>query len=146
MAKERARFPVVVHIVLRRADEIFLLRRANTGFMDGYFGLPGGHQEHGESVTEAVIRECLEETGVTPVGPEPMAVFPYNNKGYQGFNFVFVTETWTGEPHNAESDQADHAGFHPIHRLPEPNAPWLANVLALLEGDRGFHFEELRWD
>ena len=60
----RATFPVVVHVLLIRDERLFLLRRSNTGFMDGYFSLPGGHQDIGESVSEAAIRECLEETGV----------------------------------------------------------------------------------
>ena len=30
---------------------------------NGHWGLPGGHVEPGESVTEATLREVLEETG-----------------------------------------------------------------------------------
>ena len=52
----RAQFAVVVHVALQRADHLYLLRRANTGFMDGYHALPGGHQEHGESVEAAARR------------------------------------------------------------------------------------------
>ena len=61
---ERQGFPVVVHVMLLRGEHLFLLRRAATGFMDGYFCLPGGHQKAGESVSDAARRECLEEAGV----------------------------------------------------------------------------------
>ena len=30
-----SRFPVAVHILLLRADEVLLIRRCNTGFADG---------------------------------------------------------------------------------------------------------------
>ena len=44
MAEHRERFPVVVHVCLERDGCVALLKRANTGFMDGYYALPGGHQ------------------------------------------------------------------------------------------------------
>ena len=39
--------------VFNAAGELLLLRRANTGFMDGRYGLPGGHRQAGEGVTAA---------------------------------------------------------------------------------------------
>ena len=61
---ERDRFPVVVHVLLVRDRRLFLLRRAHTGFMDGYHALPGGHQHAGESVSAAALRECVEEASL----------------------------------------------------------------------------------
>jgi ADP-ribose pyrophosphatase YjhB (NUDIX family) len=143
---DRALFPVVVHVVLRRGREIFLLRRANTGFMDGYFVLPGGHQEHGESVTQAAARECLEETTVEAEDLRPLAVFPYNSRGHQGLNFVFVADRWQGEPGIGEPDKADIGGFHRFAGLPEPAAPWLGDVIQIIEAGDGFEFRELHWE
>jgi ADP-ribose pyrophosphatase YjhB (NUDIX family) len=40
--------------------ELLLMRRSD----NGHWGLPGGYVEAGESVSEAVAREVLEETGV----------------------------------------------------------------------------------
>lgn len=74
---ERDKFPVVVHVMLTRDDQVFLLRRANTGFMDGYFSLPGGHQGSGESVSEAALRGCIEETGARPLDLQARCVLPY---------------------------------------------------------------------
>ena len=36
-------FPVVVHVLLWRVEELFLLRRANTGFLEFFYELPGGN-------------------------------------------------------------------------------------------------------
>ncbi|MBV9729828.1 MAG: NUDIX domain-containing protein, partial [Pseudonocardiales bacterium] len=44
--------------------EVLLVRRAD----DGYWELPGGRIEIGESASAAVIREVAEETGVTHQG------------------------------------------------------------------------------
>jgi len=45
------------YVVLRRGDEVLMLLRANTGYMDGFWAVPAGHVEKGESVVEAAVRE-----------------------------------------------------------------------------------------
>lgn len=140
----RAGFPVVVHVLLVRDGQLFLLRRAHTGFMDGYYGLPGGHQHHGEDVSEAALRECQEETGVRPDALEPVCVMPYRAGRHQGLNFVFQAVSWAGEPGLAEPELFDHAGWFDIDRLPEPHPPWITEALALRE--RQGWFVEYVWD
>jgi len=45
-------------------DRVLLVRRAHPP-LQGYWGLPGGRVELGETVTEALLREVREETGLT---------------------------------------------------------------------------------
>lgn len=47
--------------------EVLLLRRSNTGFMDGYWALVAGHVEPGESAVSAAVREAREEVGIAVV-------------------------------------------------------------------------------
>jgi len=47
-----------------KSNKILLLRRWNTGYEDGNYGLPAGHVEDEESITFAACREINEETGV----------------------------------------------------------------------------------
>ncbi len=58
----------VLPVVLRERggrEEVLLLRRANTGYMDGKWDFAGsGHVEEGETAARAVCRELLEETGL----------------------------------------------------------------------------------
>lgn len=140
---ERDRFPVVVHVLLVRDGEIFLLRRARTGFMDGYHALPGGHQHAGESVSAAAARECEEETGVRPHEVRPVCVLPYRSGRHQGLNFVFEAKGLPGEPGLAEPALFDAAGWYPLERLPEPHASWIEDVLRLRA--RGDWYQELHW-
>ncbi|SQC94148.1 8-oxo-dGTP diphosphatase [Cedecea neteri] len=65
MRRERYQLSVAVFVVLRRDDEICLIRRANTGWMDGFYSLPAGGLENGETQLSAAAREANEETGVT---------------------------------------------------------------------------------
>ena len=59
------RMPDAVHvcasgIVYNGEGEVLLENRAD----NGWWGLPGGHVDVGESVEQAAIREILEETGI----------------------------------------------------------------------------------
>lgn len=144
----RDTFAVVVHVLLTRAGaagpELFLLRRAGTGFMDGYYVLPGGHQHAGEGVQQAARRECLEETGARVELLAPLCVLPYRSGRHQGLNFVFESDRFAGRPGLAEPHNSDTAGWFPLAALPHPSAPWLVDVLELRR--RGEWFRELRWD
>ncbi|HEY3969392.1 MAG TPA: NUDIX domain-containing protein [Planctomycetaceae bacterium] len=51
-----------VAVIVRRDDgQVLLERRSDCG----WWGLPGGRVEPGESITEAAVREVFEETGLT---------------------------------------------------------------------------------
>ncbi len=52
-----------VGAVVFRGEEVLLVRRGKEPFK-GQWSIPGGGLEHGERLTDAVIREVREETGV----------------------------------------------------------------------------------
>ena len=133
---------MVVHVLLWREARLFLLRRAHTGFMDGYYGLPGGHLRRGESVGEAAVRECREETGVQPQDIEPRCVLPYISGRHQGLNFLFEAHRFEGDPRVNEPEFFDGCCWARRDDLPARVAPWLADALAMPPGR---WFQEFRW-
>lgn len=58
--KARELLPAAFAVVRNGAGRVLLVRRAD----DGYWELPGGRVEVGESASAAVVREVAEETGV----------------------------------------------------------------------------------
>lgn len=63
------RAEVAVGAIVRRADELLLVRRGHEPAA-GEWSVPGGRVEPGESLMEAVVRELHEETGLRGVcGP-----------------------------------------------------------------------------
>jgi 8-oxo-dGTP diphosphatase len=64
MSREYPDRPVVgVGAVVWRNDRVLLVRRGKPP-RDGQWSLPGGAQQLGETLLEAVTREVLEETGL----------------------------------------------------------------------------------
>jgi len=92
-------------IVLHKGK--ILLNRCRNDFIGEYYALPGGGQRPFETMREAVIRECLEETGyrVTPekfcalyeeiyTSPEVRQAYPdYAHKIYHLFVCRLESET-----------------------------------------------------
>jgi 8-oxo-dGTP diphosphatase len=126
-------FPVVVHTLLLRGQTLLLLRRARTGYLDGWYALPGGHLQRGEGVVDCAIRELREETGVAVESAQlrPAAVLPYRSADQQGIDFIMMCTAFDGEPYLAEPDRFDDLGWWSVGALPAQTAPYIAPTLAL---------------
>lgn len=121
----RHAFAVIVHTLIFRDGNVLLLRRANTGVMDGRFTLPGGHRKRGETVVDAAVRECREEVGVQARKLRPVSVLPYR----EGVNFIFQAVEWQGAPIIAEPDKCDALVFARPNALPLRTAPFVHTAL-----------------
>jgi 8-oxo-dGTP diphosphatase len=135
------RFQVVpaAYVILRRGDEVLLLLRANTGWMDGHWAVPAGHVEQGESVFEAALREAEEEAGVRirPDDLRPLCVMhrtvPEPTPIDERVDFFFTADRWSGEPHLREAEKADRLDWFRLDKLPDPVVP---HELLVLNGLR----------
>ena len=90
-----------------------MILRKNTGWMDGFYGLPAGKVEYGETYLEAAIREAKEEAGVD-IKPEDLrfvhVVHRHGEKDDLFMDWVdvyFEATKWAGEPYNAEEDKSE---------------------------------------
>ena len=126
-------FPVVVHTLLWRQGSVVLLRRSGTGYLDGWYALPGGHLQRGEGVVECAVREIREETGINvdESRVRAAAVMPYMSGEHQGIDFIIACDDFPGEPTLAEPHRADAIGFWPVDALPHNTVPYLRPALEL---------------
>jgi len=139
---DRFRVVPAAYVVLRRGDEVLMLLRANTGYMDGFWAVPAGHVERGESAVAAAVREAREEVGVEIDPADLYPVTAMHRTGGNGdpiderIDFFFSTSKWTGEPRLMEPDKAAALEWCSLDKLPEPVVPHEARVLgALADGD-----------
>jgi len=101
--------------------KILLIKRATVPFK-GYWALPGGRVDPGETVVQTVVREVKEETGfdiavIRKVGE-------YHEQGVQGgfeydyYPACFLVKTVDGELKKQESEIEEIKLFS-LNRLPE---------------------------
>ena len=84
-----------------------------------------------------------KKTGATAGEVQALCVMPYRSGKHQGLNFVFEVRSWQGEPRLAEPELFSQALWVESNGLPEPAAPWIAEVLAARS--QGRWFQELHW-
>ena len=116
---------IVQTLVFDAADRLLLLRRNNTGFLDGWFSLPGGHRDAGEGVLAAAVRECAEEACVTVEDIVPVVAMPYAD----GVDFIFEAKRWSGTPAIGEPDKCDALTFAALDALPDPTTRFVKTAL-----------------
>jgi 8-oxo-dGTP diphosphatase len=139
MAKNKA-VPAVFLLLVGRGVTFPMLRRQNTGHMDGKLSLPAGKIEAGELPENAAIREGLEEAGIT-ISPEDLhlAHVQYHSSpeslGGDYINFYFFVQHWEGEVVNAEPKVCSEFVNVALDDVPNDAIPYVAEAIARCNRD-----------
>ena len=121
---EKLRHKIIpaVYLILKRGNQVFLMRRYQTGYADGYYSLPAGHVDGNETFTQAMVREAAEEAGLG-ILTENLRVVHFIHRlsepESERLDVFFVCEIWDGEPTINEPDKCDDVGWFDINNLPE---------------------------
>lgn len=120
-AADKYKLPVFVAVIVQQEDQILLLKRENTGWMDGFWGMPGGSLDPDETIAEAASRETYEEVGIHihPADLELVHVMHVRRGGDKDvMGFMFLAQAWKGIPENREPHNCSAVQWFPIHSLP----------------------------
>jgi len=134
MNKDRFKTTVAVNLILRRDDEILLLKRTNTGNQDGMYNLIAGHLEKDELGSEAIIREAREETGIT-IEPNNLKFvhfvqrLPVNDNDEEYIDLFYEASVWQGDVINNEPDKCESLDWFRIDNLANNTIPLLPVVI-----------------
>lgn len=116
---ERYTIRCAVYLFLIQDNKLLLLRRKNTGWKDGEYGVPAGHLEKGETIKEAAVREVKEETTIEIDQKELKLVHVMHRRAnFEYIDFYFSLNSWRGEPTIGEKDFADHVEWFPTNSFP----------------------------
>lgn len=147
MSVPKTRFKLItaVYLILRRGDQVLLLRRANTGYQDGKYSLIAGHLDGDELATDGMAREAKEEAGIT-INPKKLKLvhiahrLSRNQVGQERLDLFFETSDWQGEITNAEPNKCDDLSWYSLDRLPSGMLPFVSLVLADIS--QGINYSE----
>lgn len=140
----RATFPVTVHLLFFRGDQVLLLRRFNTGYADGQYSVPAGHLDGDETVVAAARREGLEETGVhIEADAVAFSSVVHRKDGDERVDFFVHVRHWQGEPVNTEPDKCDELCWVRVNQLPDNVIPYVKK--AIQNHLLGISFNEFGW-
>jgi len=129
------RFSLVpaAYIILRQEDKILLIRRANTGYLDGFYSLPSGHIDGNEPAIYAAVREAKEEVGID-IDPNDLKFVHVihrvaEEKDHERVDFFFEANKWQGEPSNMEPEKCDDIQWFKLDELPVKLSSVVAQAL-----------------
>lgn len=137
----------VTLIFLHRDNEV-LLAMKKRGFGEGRWNGAGGKLEPGETIEQALVRECQEEICVTPVGYTQVAELNFDAyfKGERTTMrcHVYFCEEWDGTP--AETEEMRPQWFKkseiPYDDMWQDDKFWLPQVLDGKKLSGKFTFDE----
>ena len=119
-----------IYLILVRKNKILLLRRVNTGYEDGKYGLPSGHLEKDESITDGLKREVKEEIGVDINTKDLKLVHAMHRKEKDiRVDFFFEVSKYNGIPINNEPEKCDDLKWFPQDKLPANTVPYVKTAI-----------------
>lgn len=134
-------------LILRKGNQIMLAEKKR-GFGVGKLNGVGGKIMPGESSEAAMIRECFEEVGVTPltyekVGKNEFIEYVHGEQKRVTFD-IYIATDWAGEP--IESEEMRPFWFDidnlPYDRMFEDDRYWLPHILDGKQVSGYFEFDE----
>ncbi len=134
-------------LFLKRDDEILLAMKKRGFGSDRYNGV-GGKIEPGETIEQALTRECEEEIGVTPLHYWKVAEHDFMQKEgsepWRMYVHAYLCDEWQGEP--IETDEMAPEWFKivdiPYSNMWQDDEYWLPQVLAGNKVSGQYTFDE----
>lgn len=128
-------------LLINNKNEILMMRRCNTGYMDGMYGFVSGHLEKEESLKQAMAREALEEVGIK-IKEEDLEIICMirrsDNDNY--INYFLKCNNFEGIPTIMEKDKCDELRWIDINNI--PNNTITAEKRAIYNYKNGIAFDE----
>ena len=118
---------------ISNCDNILILDKVNNSYTGVTF--PGGHIEETESLTDAVIREVYEETGLTVKNPVMCGIYDWiQDDGTRYFVFLYCANEFSGELHS--SDEGEVKWIKKTDFLIQPLAHDMKAVFEIINNEK----------
>ena len=125
----KAIFKSAVHMIITKDNKILLQKRKGSKLWPGYYALPAGHIDEGETQYDALAREAQEELGII-INIEKILnsyvvlrrnYFEIDGKQLEPYiDYYFDIDQFEGVPKIMEEDKCEELIWADINNLPEP--------------------------
>jgi A/G-specific adenine glycosylase len=111
--------------VIREGSDVLISRRPEDGMLAGLWEFPGGKQEEGESLSEALRRELHEELGIETVVGEKLHKIPHEYSHLTINLHVYACEIEQGKPQSREGQRWEWVSIDRLddYAFPASNRP-----------------------
>ena len=125
----KASFKSAVHMIINKDNKILLQKRKGTKLWPGYYALPAGHIEEGETQYDALVREAKEELGIDINLKNIKNSYVVLRRNYfkidgkilePYIDYYFEINEYDGVPQIMEKDKCDELIWSDIYNLPKP--------------------------
>lgn len=145
---ERAMFKGVINLIIRQDDKVLLFFR-NDGFFNydgGWWVLPAGHIEQGETARDAALREAKEELDIDIDPNDIKCVHVTSNLASrtESFDFYFEVTKYTGTIRNCEGDKCADMQFFTLDEVATLKNVISPTRISLTGLQRGEFYSELK--
>jgi len=142
--EKRPKFIISNYLLYIKNKKILLIRRFNTGYRDGMYGLPAGHLDEHEPLTEAISREAKEEIGLSIKSKDfKVCHIMHRKESDERLDVFFSAKNIKGEPVNKEPHLCDNVKWFPLNKLPENIIPYIK--IAIENSLKGKMYSEVGW-
>ena len=134
------------YIENERGDYLMLhrVKKENDCNRDKWIGV-GGKFEDGESPEECVLRETLEETGLTLTDWRYRGIVTFVSDRWETeYMHLFTATGWTGRLHECDEGVLEWVSREQFRGLPQWEGDWI--FLRLIEEDAPFFSLKLRYE
>jgi len=124
-----ATFKSAIHIILINDNKILLQKRKGSKLWPGFYALPAGHIDKGETQYDALVREAKEELGIEINTRDIINdyivlrrnFFEIDGKILEPYiDYYFEIKKYKGTPKIMEKDKCDELLWVDVDNLPEP--------------------------
>lgn len=125
----KATFKSAVHMIIKKDDKILLQKRKGSKLWPGYYALPAGHIDEGETQYDALVREAREELGIKLDLKDIINSYVVLRRNYfeidgkqlePYIDYYFEMKDYDGVPKIMENDKCDELIWADLNNLPEP--------------------------
>lgn len=145
MSKIRFKIIPEVHLVLRRNSQFLMLRRYQTGYMDGYYSVVAGHVDGNETFRSAMVREAYEEAGIVLKPKELRLVHTMHRLSEdERLSLFFEAKKWEGNISNMEPNKCDDLNWYKLEENDASMVPYVKSALVNVSED--VPYSEFGWN